>query len=50
MNGDVFIDVNFLKDFKFIFNVGILICDSWYKNVLNFFYGIVNFLNGSINV
>ena len=50
MNGDAFIDVNFLKDFKFTFNAGTSIRDSRYKNALNPFYGTANSLNGSINV
>lgn len=50
LNGDAFIDVNFLKDFKFTFNAGTSIRDSRYKNALNPFYGTANSLNGSINV
>ena len=50
LNGDAFIDINFLKDFKFTFNAGTSIRDSRYKNALNPFYGTANSLNGSINV
>ena len=50
LNGNAFMDINFLKDFKFTFSAGSSIRDSRNKYGNNPFYGSAQSLNGKINV
>lgn len=50
MNGDAFVDIHFLKDFKFTFSAGSSIQDGRYKTAGNPFYGSAQSLNGSVSI
>lgn len=50
LNGNAFVDITFLKDFKFTFNVGSTVSEDRNYQTTNPFYGYNASLNGQINV
>lgn len=50
LNGNAFVDVTFLKDFKFTFNVGTSVSENRNYQATNPFYGYNATLNGQITV